>query len=108
MARWRWVVTSRVRAFASEGRVRFTNKAGLELKALVLPLGHDEALDVLASLTPDEASGQLRSSVSGEWLYVYRPLVAGVLLYIKLALREDCVVISFHTEEDQGEKEDPI
>ena len=108
MARWPWVVTLRVRAPAAAGRVRFTSKARLELKALILPLGHDGALDVLASLTPDEASEQLRSSVSGEWLYVYRPLVAGVSLYIKLALREDCVVISFHPEEAQGEEEIPI
>lgn len=34
-----------------------------------------------------------------EWLYVFKVDVHGLTLYIKVAIRENCVVISFH--EDQ-------
>ena len=107
MARSPWAVTLRVRALARVGRVRFTNKALLELEATGLSIDDGDAHDVLASLTPNDAAERIRSSVSGESLYVFRPMVAGVPLYIKLALRQTCVVISFHPEEDQDEEEDP-
>jgi hypothetical protein len=34
-------------------------------------------------------------------MYVFKPSVAGVLVYLKLVLRAECVVVSFH--EDEGE-----
>jgi hypothetical protein len=107
MARWPWTVTLRVRQHARAGRVRFTKKAVLELEAMGLSIDDGEAYDVIASLTPDDAAKRIRSSVSGERLYVFRPMVAGAPLYIKLALRQACVVISFHPEDDHDEEEHP-
>ena len=43
------------------------------------------------------------SSTTGEWMYVFKPVVEGSVLYIKLILRNECVVVSFH-EDDQGEE----
>ena len=38
-------------------------------------------------------------AVTGEPMYVFEPHVAGVSLYIKIVLRQRCVVISFHERE---------
>lgn len=37
-------------------------------------------------------------------MYVFKPSVAGMLVYLKLVLRAECVVISFH--EDEGEADE--
>ena len=41
----------------------------------------------------------------GEWAYVFKPLLAGTVLYVKLILRSDCAVISFHQGEGEGHEE---
>jgi len=38
-----------------------------------------------------------------EWLYVFKPRVAGIALYVKLIVRIECVVISFHEDEEDDE-----
>ena len=38
--------------------------------------------------------------------YVFKPQLAGMVLYVKLVLRSDCVVISFHEDEGEGHEED--
>ena len=55
-----------------------------------------------------ECAGRLVSRETDEWLYVFKPRIAGIVLYVKVVLRADCVVISFHEErgnddQDQGE-----
>jgi len=37
---------------------------------------------------------------------VFKPQLAGMVLYVKLVLRSDCVVISFHEDEGEGHEED--
>ena len=39
-----------------------------------------------------------QSAISGEWMYVFKPTVTGTRLYVKLILRGDCIIISFHEE----------
>ena len=39
-------------------------------------------------------------------MYVFKTEVDGVLLYLKVILRADCIVISFHEEEDRHNHED--
>jgi hypothetical protein len=36
---------------------------------------------------------------------VFKPEVGGVVGYVKVILRNECVVISFHEEEDQSHEE---
>jgi hypothetical protein len=40
-----------------------------------------------------------------EWLYVFKPEVAGTVVYLKLIVRADCVVISFHDDEGDGDED---
>ena len=62
-----------------------------------------DVIDVLIRLAPGASAGRIRSSVSGEWLYVFKPTVAETVLYVKVVLRSDCVVVSFHRNESDEE-----
>jgi hypothetical protein len=99
-------VLSRVQRLAADRRVRFTLKAQRELAMLGL-----DALDgceALASLVSGDAAGRLRSGATGEWMYVFKPVVGGEVLYVKLILRNDCIVVSFHEDEGgRDEEEEP-
>jgi hypothetical protein len=35
-------------------------------------------------------------------MYVFKPSLAGMVLYVKLILRSDCIVVSFHEDEGGG------
>jgi len=39
-------------------------------------------------------------------MYVFRPTVAQTVVYLKLIVRTDCVVVSFHEDEDQNHEAD--
>lgn len=81
--------------------MRFTGKAIRELSALDVGLDVQDACDVLAALTADDFAARFESASTGEWMYVFKPFVAGRSVYLKLILRADCLVVSFH--EDEGE-----
>ena len=52
-------------------------------------------------------AGRTESKRAHEWLYIFKPDVAGVILYVKLVLRSECVVVSFHeNEEDEGDDDE--
>ena len=102
MSRWLPRALTRIRRLAAERRVRFTLKALGELATLGL-----DALDgceALADLASGVAVGRLRSSRTGEWMYIFKPAVAGNVVYVKLVLRNDCIVVSFH--EDEGGRDE--
>jgi hypothetical protein len=42
----------------------------------------------------------MASAATGEWMYLFKPQVSATILYVKVILRNDCVVISFHEDED--------
>ena len=46
------------------------------------------------------------STLTGEFMYVFTPRVAGISLYIKLILRQRLVVISFHEQDGDRDGED--
>ena len=106
MQRWLPVVVKRIRRLARERKVLVTHKALRELAALDLGLDVDDACDVLAKLTQSDFAGRLVSQVTKEWLYIFRPGVAGITVYLKLVLRRSCVVVSFHEEEVEDGKKD--
>jgi|SRR5271166_3330730 len=95
--RWLAAVLGRIRRLASAREVVFTLKALREL--VELDLDPEEACDVLARLTEADAEGRLRSLRTGEWMYVFKPQIEGVVVYLKLIVRKECVVISFHEDE---------
>ena len=104
MPRWLPRVLKRIRALAAARRVQFTEKARSELAQLDLGLDQSDACDVLASLGPSDYAGRTISQSTGEWMYVFKPEVAGTVVYVKAILRAGgCRVISFH---EQGEEDD--
>jgi len=60
---------------------------------------------VVRSLSTTDAHGRLRSEVTNEWMYVFKPMVGEILIYLKVAVRDDCIVVSFH--EDEEDHDDP-
>ncbi len=98
MPRWLPRALRRIRGLAAAGRTEFTEKAIAELADL--RLGREDAAEILADLRPSDHATRLWSEPATEWLYVFRPLLAGLRLYVKVAIRDDCVVISCH--EDQA------
>ncbi|SRR6266404_4634723 len=106
MTRWLARVLTRVRDLAARRRVRFTLKARRELAALRSGLDADDACAVLADLKAEDSAGRLVSRLTGEWMFVFKPRVAGAVAYVKLILRDDCVVVSFHEEEGNRDEED--
>src|SRR5579862_2982891 len=104
MSRWLPVILKRIHELAAKGRVRFTLKALRELAALEAGLDEADACELLQRLRTTESSGRLRSSLTGEWLYVFLPRVGGETLYIKVLLRSDCVIICFHEGVDDEEE----
>jgi hypothetical protein len=106
MPRWLPGVLARIRALAASRDVRLTLKARRELAALDVGLDEEDACDVLANLAPEDSIGRLVSAATGEWMYLFRPSLAGTVLYVKVILRNNCIVVSFHEDED-GHEEDP-
>ena len=98
MSRWLADVLARVRELARKGRVRFTHKSLCELAALDLGLDEDDCCDVLIHLAARDFSGRTLSTISDEWMYVFRPSISGVRIYIKIILRSACIIVSFHEE----------
>lgn len=86
--------------------MRFTLKALGEMAALSLGLDESDACDVPRRLSAQELVGRIRSVQTGEWMYVFRPRIAGTVAYLKLILREACAVVSFHEEAEDDEDEE--
>ncbi len=106
MPRWLPRALARIHRLAAARKVQFTEKAFEELRALPLGISVEDAHQILENLTAGECAGRLVSRESDEWLYVFKPRIAEIVLYVKVVLRADCVVISFHEElgdDDQGE-----
>ncbi len=95
----------RIRELASQERVRFTLKALRELVALDMELDAEDAHHVLANLTTRDFVERVVSEKTGEWMYVFKPRVSRVVVYVKVILRSNCVVVSFHEEEDQSDED---
>jgi hypothetical protein len=105
MPRWLPRLLGRIRELAADRRVSFTLKALRELAELGSGFDPDDACDVLASLEEADFHVRIESERTGEWLYVFKPTVAEMLLYLKVAVRATCIVVSFHEEgleDDEG------
>jgi hypothetical protein len=76
-------------------------KALRELAALEMGLDEEDARHVLANLTVSDFLERVASKKTGEGMYVFTPRLGGVVVYVKVIVRSNCVVISFHEEEGQ-------
>jgi len=93
-------VLTRTRALAAARNVLLTLKARRELAGLELGLDEEDACELLARLTVEDSAGRVASAATGEWMYLFKPQVSETILYVKLILRNNCVVVSFHEDED--------
>lgn len=105
MSRWLFGVLARVRSLAAERRVSFTGKSLRGISELELGLDAEDVCEFLSSLSPRDSAGRIRSTSTSEWLYVFRSSILENRVYVKLILRDDCVIVSFHLDEEkQNEK----
>lgn len=84
MPHWLLRVLVRIHRLAAQGAIDFTGKALKELQALDLELDERDAREIVSGLRAKDS--------------------AGIRLYLKLALRSVCVVVSFH--QDLGDEQD--
>jgi hypothetical protein len=106
MPRWLRQVLARIHQLADQGKVRFTHKALRELAALELGLDEGDVCQALTRLSAKEFRSRLPSRSTGEWMYVFKPRLAGIVVYLKVILRANCIVISFHEEAGESGEED--
>lgn len=100
MARWKAAALAEIHRLTLEGRVVLTDKARREIDRLgPNHIDEDDISDVLLGLNVSDLVQRVHSTVTPEWLYVFKPEVSALMLYIKIAIRENCVVISFHENE---------
>ena len=108
MPSWKAVVVAGIKRLARESRIVITEKAKVELLALraSLPsildlpeLDEEDIREVLLDLKQAQLVQRLTSKRTGELLYVFHPEFYGETIYLKLAVRDDCVVISFHEQQ---------
>ena len=99
MPRWLPRILARIHALAAARRVEITDKARRGIERLDLGLDREDVCDLLGQLDAGEFSKRLASDLTGEWMYVFKPALASVALYVKLIVRADCVVVSFHEDE---------
>lgn len=94
-----WVspIVRRIHELVAASKVRFTLKALGELAGLALDV--DDAIEILASLRGADLHERLRSDLTGEWMFVFKPSLGGLVAYLKVILRDDCIVVSFHEDE---------
>ena len=104
MPRWLSKVLKRIRQLAASDEVRLTYKA--ERVMLLLGLSPEDVRDVIAALGFEDSAGRLTSEATGEWMYLFKPEVGGQTMYVKLLVRQDCVVVSFHEDEGGDHEED--
>jgi hypothetical protein len=100
---WLPKVVARVRELATLGKVQLTYKALIE--AAELGCDASDVVSVLRALEAGDSAGRIQSTVAREWLYVWKPEMGGVVVYLKLAVRDDCIVVSFHEDGDRHEDE---
>ncbi len=104
MPHWLSKVLTRIRALAATRNVLFTLKALRELAGLDLGLDEEDACEVLAELTAEDSAGRVASATTGEWMYLFKPQVSETILYVRVILRNICVVVSFHEDEDGSDE----
>lgn len=72
----------------------------------VLGLAPEDVRDVLGCLSTEDSAGRLASVTSGEWMYVFKPDLGGQIIYVKVVIREHCLVVSFHEDEGTDHEKD--
>jgi hypothetical protein len=67
-----------------------------------------DACEALEALDSQDFTDRPASELTGEWMYVFKPQIGGMVFYVKVILRSDCLVISFHEDEDGDDDEEDV
>ena len=103
MTRWLPRVLGQIHELAARRHIRFTLKAARELAEIGIGLDQEDAAEVIEHLKSTDFAARLVSEYTGEWMYVFKPQIAEVVVYLKLVVRGDCIVVSFHSDEEEDE-----
>lgn len=101
MPRYARTALGRIHELAALRAVRVTRKAQQEMGALEPPADIDDLVDVLNDLRSEDWHQRLTSQVTGEAMHVFKPTTIFGLLYVKVVVRDNCVVVSFHEEVEE-------
>ena len=99
--KWLPSTLNTIRTLTGLKKILFTQKATLEIATLELGLDFEDVCEVLLALKPHDFHERIVSRITQEWLYIFKPELGGTIIYVKLLLRSECVVISFHEDEDE-------
>ena len=89
---------SRVRKLAEQGRVNFTRKAYRELATFDQPIVESDAIDIIIAFTEHDFVQRIKSHITGEHMYVFKTRIGNLWIYVKLLLRDECIIVSFHED----------
>lgn len=92
-----WIL-GKIRHLALNGNVQFTLKALSELALIEIGLDETDVCEILAELDISDFKGRKLSVITEEYLYVFAQMVGGMEIYMKVIVREYCLVISFHED----------
>lgn len=102
--RWLPAIIASIHAHAAAGSVRITDKAYDEMDQL----GVDtmDVCETLAGLAARDFYERVVSNVPPYgYLYAFKPDLDGLTLYVKVALRATCLVVSFHGDDLYGDQD---
>lgn len=103
MSQWLSHVLKRIKELAKQQKVRFTYKAVREIASIDYGLDYDDICQILMDLTPKDSEGRIISNSTKEWMYVFKPEIGNMSIYLKVILRDDCIVVSFHEDMENVE-----
>lgn len=96
--RWLPKIIDLIKDLSSRGKVNFTLKSLRELESLEMGLDETDVCEILAGLKTVDFKTRITSTITQEFLYVFTLRIADTDIYVKIALRANCIVISFHED----------
>ncbi len=96
--RYAHIALRRIKALATQRAIRITLKALDEIAVLEPPADIDDVVETLEHLVIGDWAGRLISHATGEPMYVFKPSTIFGIVYVKVVIRTDCIVVSFHEE----------
>jgi hypothetical protein len=103
MPQWLSHVLKRIKELAREEKVRLTYKAMREIASIDYGLDYDDICQILMDLTSRDSEGRIISNITKEWMYVFKPEIGNTTIYLKVILRDNCIVVSFHEDMEDVE-----
>ena len=66
----------------------------------ILEIGIDETdiCEILKNITALDFFEIIKSKITDEWMYVFKITIETTLVYLKLILRDNCIIISCHED----------